>query len=167
MMNHRIEGVLVEAKLRRGMFGQHSYDDVTVRRGDGWEVKLSRVSVAAEMRSLMVPGTQGEFHFHEVVGLKGMHGFKSAAGEVKGAFPRLIEDAFGALTMINLVMLATLLSWDGNMRLMPAMMAALGATVWIMFAASRQAIVHDFKFYAGVSKKTRRSGAQRPRHQLV
>ena len=167
MMNRPIEGVLVEARLRRGMFGQFAYDDVTVRRTDGGEVRLGRVAVPIELKATMAPGTQGRFCFHDVVGRKGMHGFVSAAGEVRAGYPRLIEDAFGALTMLNLVMLATMLTWDGGLRLMPAMMAALGATLWMIFAASRQAIVHEFNFEVGIATRSRRSAAQRPRHQLV
>lgn len=167
MMNRAIEGVLVEARLRRSLLGQLSYEQVTVRQADGREVALGRVAVAAELRDAMTPGTQGRFFFHDVVGFKGLHGFTSPDGQVRTAFPRLIEDAFGALTMINLVMLATLLTFDGSLRLLPAMMVALGATAWAIFAASRQAIVHDFRYEAGLPQATRRSAAQRPRHQLV
>lgn len=167
MMNHPIDGTLVQATPRGGLFGQAAYDGVTVRRADGREVRLGRVSVPAELAEAMVPGTEGRFFFHDIAGTKGMHGFKSAAGPVRGAFPRLIEDAFGALTMINLLMLATLLTLDGELRLLPAMMAALGATIWVIFAASRQAIMHDFNFEAGLGRASRRSAAERPRHQLV
>ena len=167
MMNHPIDGMLSNATLQRSMFGQLSYRDVAIRRSGGSQVTFARLSVPAELRQLMEPGTQGRFFFHEVVGFEGLHGFASEDGEVRKAFPRLIEDAFGALTMINLVMLATMLSLDGNLRLMPALMAALGATIWIMFAASRQAIVHEFDFKAGVARTRRRSGSHRPRHQLV
>lgn len=167
MMNQAIEGVLVQATPRRGLFGQYAYGDVTVRRGDGGEVRIERVVVPAELRSTMDPGTQGRFFFHQVAGRRGMHGFAPAAGEVRAAFPRLIEDAVGALTMINLVMLAVMLTLDGELRLMPALMASLGATLWVFFAASRQAIVHAFEFEAGLARQKRRSAAQRPRHQLV
>ena len=167
MMNRAIEGVLVEAKLRGGLFGQLSYEQVTVLQADGREVALGSVAVAADLRDTLVIGTHGRFFFHDVVGFKGLHGFKSADGSVRTAFPRLIEDAFGALTMINLVMMATMLTFDGELRLLPAMMAALGATSWMIFAASRQAIVHDFNFESGIAKAARTSAAKRPRHQLV
>jgi hypothetical protein len=116
---------------------------------------------------VMVPGTEGKFFFHDVAGFKGLHGYKAADGAVRGAFPRLLEDAFGALTMVNLVILVTLLTFDGDLRIVPALMAVLGFTAWSVFAASRQAIVHDFAFETGAVRAGRRSTAQRPRHQLV
>lgn len=167
MMNQVIEGMIVRAEPRRGRFGQQAFDAVTVRRADGSEARIGRVSVPAELASAMAPGTHGRFFFHDVMGRRGLHGFKPEKGAVRGAFPRMIEDAFGALTMVNLVILATMLTLDGNLRLMPAMMAALGATLWMAFAASRQAIEHYFNFDAGLTKASGRSAAQRPRHQLV
>jgi hypothetical protein len=167
MMNHPIEGTLVQARPRSRWFGQQSFDAVVVRRADGSEAEIGRVSVPVELAGAMAPGSRGRFYFHDVLGQQGMHGFKPLNGAARGAFPRLAEDAFGALTMINLVILATMLTLDGNLRLMPALMAALGTTLWIALAASRQAIVHDFEFEEGVAKARRDSAAQRARHQLV
>ena len=143
MMHRPIEGTLMVARLKRSLLGQSVYSDVTVRRMDGTQEAIGDIVISAKLRDALVPGASGRFYFHDIAGTRGMHGFKPAGGAARMAFPVLHERVFAAFGALNLVLAVGLLLLSGELRLLPLLVGVLALTGWVIYRASRQAILHD------------------------
>jgi len=143
MMHRPIEGTVMVARFKRSVLGQSSYSDVTVRRMDGSHETFENVVVSDTLRDALVPGQSGRFYFHDVAGTRGMHGFKPACGAARMAFPVLYERMFAAFGALNLLLALGLMIVTGDLRLLPLLVGVLAATGWVIYRASRQAIMHD------------------------
>ena len=143
MMHRPIEGTLMVARLKRSFLGQSAYTDVTVRRMDGSHEVVGDVVLSDKLRDALVPGASGRFYFHDVAGTRGMHGFKPASGPSRMAFPVLYERMFAAFGGLNMLLALGLVLLTGELRLLPLLVGVLAMTGWVIYRASRQAIMHD------------------------
>ena len=143
MMHRPIEGTLMVARLKRSLLGQSSYSGVTVRRMDGSQEAVGDIVISDKLRDALVPGASGRFYFHDVAGTRGMHGFKPAGGAVRMVFPMLHERMFAAFGGLNLALALGLMLLTGELRLLPLLVGVLAMTGWVIYRASRQAILHD------------------------
>ena len=143
MMHRPIEGTLTVARFKRSLLGQSVYDEVAVRRMDGSHEKFDNVVVSDELRDALVPGASGRFYFHDIAGTRGMHGFKPAGGAARMIFPVLHERIFAAFGALNLTLAIGLMLMGGELRLLPLLVGVLAMTGWVIYRASRQAIIHD------------------------
>ncbi len=143
MMHLPIEGTLMVARLKRSLLGQSVYSDVTVRRMDGTQEAIGDIVISDKLRDALVPGASGRFYFHDIAGTRGMHGFKPTGGAARMAFPVLHERVFAAFGALNLALAVGLLLLSGELRLLPLLVGVLALTGWVIYRASRQAILHD------------------------
>ena len=143
MMHRPIEGTLMVARLKRSFLGQSVYTDVTVRRMDGSHEPIGTIVIADQLRDALVPGASGRFYFHDIAGTRGMHGFKPAGGAARMIFPMLHERMFAAFGGVNLLLALGLMLLSGDLRLLPLLVGVLAMTGWVIYRASRQAIMHD------------------------
>lgn len=143
MMHRPIEGTLTVARLKRSLLGQSVYTDVTVRRMDGSREPIGTIVISDTLRDALVPGASGRFYFHDIAGTRGMHGFKPAGGAARMAFPMLHERMFAVFGGINLLLALGLMLLTGDLRLLPLLIGVLAMTGWVIYRASRQAIMHD------------------------
>ena len=143
MMHRPIEGTLMVPRLKRSLLGQSVYSDVTVRRMDGSQETVGDIVISDKLRDALAPGASGRFYFHDIAGTRGMHGFKAAGGAARMAFPMLHERVFAAIGGLNLMLAITLVLLTGELRLLPLLVGVLATTGWVIYRASRQAILHD------------------------
>lgn len=154
MMHRPIEGILTVARLKRSLLGQSVFTDVTVRRFDGSHERIGDIVLSDRLRDALVPGASGRFYFHDVAGTKGMHGFKPAGGTARMAFPTLHERIFAAFGGLNLALAIGWLLLTGNLRLLPLLVGVLAMTGWVIYRASRQAIMHDSQHDIGLLQRS-------------
>lgn len=142
-MHRPIEGTLTVARLKRSLLGQSVFTDVTVRRIDGSHEAIGNIVVSDSLRDALIPGASGRFYFHDVAGTRGMHGFKPASGTARIAFPILHERIFAAFGGLNIALAIGLMLLTGELRLLPLLVGVVAMTGWVIYRASRQAIMHD------------------------
>lgn len=87
MSHFFIDGTITTARLKRPLIGGAVYTDVTVRQDDGDQRRVGAMMVLNDMKHAMAPGARGRFYFHNVLGTKGIHGFRPASGAGLGSFP--------------------------------------------------------------------------------
>jgi hypothetical protein len=160
MMNRPIDAVVVTARLKRAALGERVYTDVTLRRRDGVEQQLGRVTVPAALADVLTPGRQGCFYFHDLLGAQGLHAYRPVGGTERTAFPMLVERVFGLLAFLNLALVSAFLAAEAGLPLVPLMLGVLATTVWATCRGSREAVLHDLKF-------ERRLAASRNHRQAV
>lgn len=151
MMNRPINAVVVNATLKSARLGERVYGDVTLRRRDGSEQRLGRVTVANRLGEVLVPGREGCFYFHDVMGAQGLHAYRALGGTEKIAFPMLIERVFGLLAILNLAMVSAWLAAEAGLQLVPLMLGVLATTAWAASRGCREAVLHDLKFESRVA----------------
>lgn len=167
MMNRPIDAVVVSAALKRAAFGERVYDGVILRRRDGSETHVGRVTVASRLGDTLIPGRDGRFHFHDVMGSQGLHAFTpsrapadrnaaSASAGAEIAFPMLIERAFALLAVINLAIVAAWLSTDALLPMVPLALGIAATTAWATWRGCREAVLHDFKYESRVAARSHR-----------
>lgn len=151
MMNRPIDGVVIAATLKGRAFGQRAYHDVTLRRRDGQEQRIGGIMVAERLGDVLIPGREGRFFFHDVMGSQGLHAYQPIGGEVRLAFPMLVERAFALLALLNLALVAAYISMDGALQIVPLMVGVLGTTAWATCRGCREAVLHDLKYESRVA----------------
>ena len=167
MMHRPIEGTLMVARLKRSLLGQSVYREVTVRRGDGRQEAIGDIVISNKLRDALVPGASGRFYFHDIAGTRGMHGFKpGGAAAARIAFPMLHERVFAAFGGINLMLAAALLLLTGELRLLPLLIGVLAITGWVIYRASRQAILHDSEHDISLLKRALAQARRAPASSL-
>lgn len=82
-----IDGTITTARLKRALIGGAVYTDVTVRQDDGDQRRIGAMMVLNDLKHAMAPGARGRFYFHNLLGTKGIHGFRPGHGEGRGSFP--------------------------------------------------------------------------------
>lgn len=87
MSHFFIDGTITTARLKRPLIGGAVYTDVTVRQNDGDQRRIGSMMVLNDLRHAMAPGARGRFYFHNVLGTKGIHGFRPEQGPALGSFP--------------------------------------------------------------------------------
>jgi len=87
MSHFLIDGTITTARLKHRLIGGAVYTDVTVRQDDGDQRRIGSMMVLNDLKHAMIPGARGRFYFHNVLGTKGIHGFRPLAGAGLGSFP--------------------------------------------------------------------------------
>jgi|GEM_PF-4504198 len=151
MMNRPIDAVVISATLKRAGLGERVYRDVVLRRRDGVEQQLGQVTVAERLGDVLVPGREGCFSFHDVMGAQGLHAYRPAGGSERVAFPMLVERIFGLLALLNLALVSASLSAEAGLQLVPLMLGVLATAAWATCRGSREAVLHDMRFENRVS----------------
>ena len=151
MMNRPINAVVVSATLSRVRLGERVYRDVILRRRDGSEQRLGQVIVADRLGEVLVPGREGCFSFHDVMGAQGLHAYQPVGGTAKVAFPMLFERAFGALALLNLMLVSAWLAAEAGLQLVPLMLGVLATAAWATCRGCREAVLHDLKYESRVA----------------
>ena len=151
MMNRPIDAVVVSATLKSARLGERVYRDVALHRRDGSEQRLGQVTVADRLGEVLVPGREGRFSFHDMMGAQGLHAYRPLGGEEKVAFPMLIERVFGALAILNLVLVSAWLAAEAGLQLVPLMLGVLATTAWATCRGCREAVLHDLKYESRVA----------------
>ena len=145
-MSHQyVDGTLVVAKLKRSLLGGAIYADVTVRDREGGRTNLGTILAADAMRHAMVPGRSGRFYFHDLLGSKGVHGFRPLAGKASAHFPRRWEVIGWALGSLNLL---TALSWlllDGSFAIWAGSFGMVGIVMALLFRSERGAAMRAYR----------------------
>jgi hypothetical protein len=104
MAHEAVDGMLTVAKLKRGLLGGAVYTDVTIRRDDGDVRRLGTVMVLSNMTHAMVPGSRGRFYAYNVLGTKGVYGFRPHGRPSYGAFPVRFEMMLLGMAVANLLL---------------------------------------------------------------
>jgi hypothetical protein len=151
MMNRPINAVVVNATLTRVRLGERMYRNVTLRRRDGSEQRLGQVTVADRLGEVLVPGREGCFSFHDVMGAQGLHAYRPLGGAEKIAFPMLIERVFAALAILNLMLVSAWLAAEAGLQLVPLMLGVLATAAWATCRSCREAVLHDLKYESRVA----------------
>jgi len=151
MMNRPIEGVVVSATLKRAALGERVYRDVTLRGRDGSELQLGLVSVAEPLGEVLVPGREGRFSFHDMIGAQGLHGYRPTGGAERIAFPMLLERVFALLAAINLMLVSAWLAAEAGLQLVPLIVGVLATMAWASCRGIREAVLHDCKHESRVA----------------
>jgi hypothetical protein len=160
MMNRPIEGVVIAAQLRRRLFGHSFWRDVTLRCADGTEARFARVATAGRLDAALTVGSRGRFHFHDLIGMRGLHGFTPVGGrETMQSFPRLIEALCATLALLNLCVAAAWLAWGGTLSPIALTAGVIATMIWATCYGARQAIVQDVCFEERVAADRRRRAA--------
>jgi len=146
MMNRPIDAVVVSANLKRSGLGERVYCDVVLRRRDGSELRLCQVTVSNKLGDVLVPGREGCFSFHDMLGSTGLHAYRPVGGPERVAFPMLVERLFAALAVINLLMVSVWLASQAGLQVVPLMVGVLATMAWATARALREAVLHDFKY---------------------
>lgn len=151
MMNRPIEAVVVSAALQRSFLGHRVYRNVVLRRRDGSELRLGRVGAASELGEVLVPGREGCFSFHDMLGATGLHAYRPVGGPERTAFPMLVERLFAALAIINLMLVSAWLASQAGLQIVPLTVGVLATMAWATSRALREAVLHDFRYESGVA----------------
>jgi hypothetical protein len=151
MMNRPIDAVVVSARLKRAALGERVYTDVTLRRRDGSEQQLGRVTAAEGLGDVLTPGREGCFYFHDMIGAQGLHAYRPAGGTERVAFPMLVERLFGLLAILNLALVSAFLAAEAGLPLVPLMLGVLATTAWATCRGCREAVLHDLRFESRVA----------------
>lgn len=106
MSHFHIDGRIAVARLKRPLLGGGVYTDIVIRQDDGDQRRVGTLMVHSDMRHAMVPGARGRFYFHNVLGSKGIHGFRAAGGQGFGSFPGRWIGIFGSLGLLNMALVA-------------------------------------------------------------
>jgi hypothetical protein len=151
MMNRPINAVVVTARLKRAALGERVYADVTLRRRDGSEQQLGRVTAPEALGDVLTPGREGCFYFHDMMGAQGLHAYRPVGGTERVAFPMLVERLFALLAMLNLALVSAFLAAEAGLPLVPLMLGVLATTAWATCRGCREAVLHDLKFESRVA----------------
>lgn len=146
MMNRPIDAVVVSATLKRAGLGERVYRDVTLRRHDGTGLRLGQVTVAERLGDVLIPGREGRFFLHDVMGAQGLHGFAPVNGSTRVAFPMLVERLFGLLALLNLGVVSVWLAADAGLLIVPLFIGILATTGWATSRGIREALLHDLRY---------------------
>lgn len=146
MMNRPIDALVVSAALKRSAFGERVYRDVVLRRRDGAEIRMGQVSVSNQLGEVLVPGREGCFSFHDLLGATGLHAYRPVGGQERVAFPMLIERLFAWLAIANLMLVTAWLASQAGFQLVPLTVGVLATMAWATCRALREAVMHDFKY---------------------
>ncbi len=106
MSHFHVDGTITIAKLKRPLLGGAVYTDVIVRQDDGDQRRVGALMAHRDMRQAMVPGARGRFYFHNVLGSKGIHGFRAAGGQSLASFPGRWAGIFLSLGALNVALVA-------------------------------------------------------------
>ena len=151
MMNRPINAVVVTARLKRAALGERVYSDVTLRRRDGSEQQLGRVTAPESLGDVLTPGREGCFYFHDMMGAQGLHGYRPVGGAERVAFPMLVERIFALLAILNLALVSAFLAAEAGLPLVPLMLGVLATTAWATCRGCREAVLHDLRFESRVA----------------
>ena len=137
MSHSHLDGTLVVAQLKRSLLGGAVYKDVTVRETHGELKKLGTMMVLDDMRHAMVPGSRGRFYHYDMLGSKGVHGFRPVCGKPHGHFPYRWELMGWGTGILNLMMVLTWLATDGKIAFWSAGFGLFGVVLGMFFTATR------------------------------
>jgi hypothetical protein len=152
MMNRPIDAVVVSARLQRSALGERVYSEVTLRRRDGSEQRLGRVTAANRLGDVLVPGREGRFYFHDMMGSQGLHSYRPVGGSERVAFPMLVERVFGILALLNLAVVSAWLAAEAGLQLVPLMLGVLATMAWATCRGCREAVVHDLRYESRIAR---------------
>ncbi len=161
MMNRPIDAVVVSANLKRSALGERVYSEVVLRRRDGSELRLGQVTVSNDLGDVLVPGREGCFSFHDMLGSTGLHAYRPVGGAERVAFPMLVERLFGALAIVNLMLVSAWLASQAGLQVVPLMVGVLATMAWATTRALREAVLHDFKYESQVAARSHRQAVLR------
>ena len=145
MAHVSIDGMVTVAKLKRGLLGGAVYKDVTIRKDDGDTRRLGTIMVSNDMKHALVPGARGRFYAYDVLGSKGVYGFRPACGRAHGRFPFRWEIMGYGLGVANLLVV---LSWIILSAKMPFLTTALFIAMTgmgVLFTVNRLAAMRAYR----------------------
>lgn len=145
MSHYHIDGTIKVAKLKRRLIGGAVYTDVALRENAGSERRIGTLMVLDDMKHAMVPGGGGRFYFHDVLGTKGVHGFRPIGGQARGSFPGRWEAMFLTLGLLNLALVAGWLMLDGRIAWLAACFGLASMVTTGLFAATRMAAMRAYR----------------------
>ena len=151
MMNRPIDATLVSATLKRCALGERLYGDVTLRRRDGTEQRIGRVTVASRLGDVLTPGQAGRFFFHDVMGAQGLHAFAPVNGPTRIFFPMLVERTFALLALLNLCLVSGWLAYNGVLQILPLTLTVVATAAWAACRGCREAVLHDTRYEGRVA----------------
>jgi hypothetical protein len=137
MSQSHLDGTLVVAQLKRSLLGGAVYTDVTVRDCKGGLKKLGTLTVLDDIRHAMVPGSRGRFYHYNMLGSKGVHGFRPVCGKAHGHFPYRWELMGWGLGLLNLMLVLIRLLTEGKIALWSVGFGLLGLVLGVIFSATR------------------------------
>jgi hypothetical protein len=145
MSHGHTDGTLVVAQLKRRLLGSAAvYKDVTIRRGDGSTRNLGTILVLDDMRDAMVPGSQGRFYHYDVLGSKGVHGFRPVSGRAHARFPLRWDIMCWGIGLLNLLVVAMWLMLNGSYAYWASAFAIIGVIMGVMFTSTRIAAMKAY-----------------------
>lgn len=153
MMNRPIDGRIMQARLVRARFGQRVYSEVAIRRHDGTSITLGKIVAARALADALVPGQEGRFYFHDILGAQGLHGHRRTDGTEIHDFPVGMEWALAALALVNLIVAGACLNSAAGLCLLPLVLGVMALIGWIASRACRQAILHDLNHERRVAEQ--------------
>lgn len=156
MMNRPIEGTVVSVKLKRAAFGEHVFSNVVIRRRDGSEHELGKVSAANDLADVLSPGRDGCFYFHDVMGTQGLHAYRARGEAEHVAFPKRVERMFFIVALLNLGMVSVFLSGEWGLPLVPLTLGVMATAAWAIMRGSREAVLHDLRYESRMMARSHR-----------
>ena len=137
MAHEPVDGMLMVAQLKRRLLGGAVYTDVTIRRNDGDVRRLGTVLVLNDVDHAMVPGNRGRFYAYNVLGTKGIHGFRPVGRTAHGSFPQRFEVMLLSLGLLNLLLTVYFLSTGNGFAWISGATSLLGLTCGALFLRAR------------------------------
>ena len=144
MSHGHVDGTLVVAQLKRRLLGGAVYKDVTIRREDGSTRNLGTIMVLDDMRNAMVPGGRGRFYHYDVMGSKGIHGFRPVGGRAHAHFPYRWDLMSWCIGLLNLMVVAMWLMLDGSYAYWASAFGIMGIVMGVIFANTRVAAMRAY-----------------------
>lgn len=145
MAHHRIDGMLIVAKLKRRLLGAAVYRDVAIRQHDGDIRRLGTLVVLDDMKHALVPGSRGSFYAYDVAGSKGIHGFRPEGRGGHGYFPFRWEILSYVMAAVSLPIVLWFHAIGSSMTWFSAFFGVLSLVLGIVFTTSRIAAMRAFR----------------------
>ena len=144
-MTHRsVDGTLVVARLKRRVLGGAVYCDVTIRGAGGGETNLGTMMALDDMRHAMVPGGRGRFYVYDVLGSKGVHGFRPASGKAYANFPRRWAVMCWGAAALNLLIALSWLLFESRFAIWASSFGMLSMVLGVTFLTTRRAAMQAY-----------------------
>ena len=145
MAHERIDGMLIVAKLKRGLLGGAAYTDVAIRRDDGDVRRLGTLMILDDMKHALVPGSRGRFYAYNVAGSKGIYAFRPEGRPARGRFPIRWEIMMYSMGLMNILMAWYFFASGSGLRWLPLVFGILLPIFGIWFTATRMAAMRTYR----------------------
>lgn len=139
MAHRHIDGMIAVAQLKRNLVNGAVYRDVAIRNDDGDVRRIGTMMISTDMKPAMIPGSRGRFYVYDVLGTKGLYGFRPLGGPAHARFPRRWEMLGYGLGILNILLVIALFLLDGRISILSSLFGTVGIAMGVTFTGTRLA----------------------------